>query len=432
MSPFRILVLGASGLIGNALAVDLQRRGFAVRGQARRFAPSQAMALNDAIVTPLLSRDDAALAGLLADADIVINCIGVLQGRDSDVIHRGFVARLAACCARSGKLLVHLSVPGDAATDRTAFSRTKRDGERAVAASGAAFIILRPGFVIAAAAYGGSALLRALAVLPLQLPRRESAAPFAATAMADLCATLAWIAARRQAGERHWGQSWDVMEAAPGTVGDMVEALRTHLDGPRSLLRLSGWLMAPGVLAGDAVALLGWRPPVRTTAIAEMRRGVAGDPRAWMAATGIVPMSAAQAVAAIPATVQEKWFARLYLLKALALVTLVLFWCASGIIALTAAFVPARAILLAHGFSFPAAHAVTIASSLVDIAVGLLIVRRATARSGLVLGILVSLGYMLGAAILTPDMWAEPLGALVKTFPAIVLMLVCVALLDDR
>jgi len=45
---------------------------------------------------------------------------------------------------------------------------------------------------------------------------------------------------------------------------------------------------------------------------------------------------------------------------------------------------------------------------------------------------LVSLGYMAGAAIVTPDLWSEPLGALVKTAPAIVLMLFCLAVWDDR
>lgn len=35
-------------------------------------------------------------------------------------------------------------------------------------------------------------------------------------------------------------------------------------------------------------------------------------------------------------------------------------------------------------------------------------------------------------AALTPDLWIEPLGALVKTGPAIVLMLVALLMLDNR
>ncbi len=430
----KIVVLGANGMIGQAVALDLLQRGFAVRGLARHFTAAQRAALAEAAVTaPLLSLLDGDLAALLVGADMVVNTIGILQGPESDRVHRAFAARLAMLCATAPqRLLVHVSIPGEARDDRTTYSRSKREGERAIADSGAPFVILRPGFVIATAAYGGSALLRALAALPFALPARESSARFAATAISDLCATVAHLAAAWRDGKRQWHETWDVMEEAPGTVGDIIAAFRRHNGGPAPLLSLPAWTLWPGTVAGDLVSRLGWKPPIRGTAMAEMRRGVVGNPKAWMAATGIVPRSARQAVAATPATVQEKWFARLYLLKALALVTLVIFWCVSGLIALTVAFAAARQTLLDHGFSFGLAQGVTIVSSLLDISVGLLIAFRRTSRLGLIAGILVSLGYMAGAAVLTPDIWIEPLGALVKTGPAIVLMLFCLALLDDR
>lgn len=427
-----IAILGASGLIGNALARDMQRRGFAVKALARHFAPAQRAALgSDAVETPLVTLAPDELARLLADCDIVVNTIGILQGAESEAVHHGFAATLAALCAASQKLLVHISIPGDAEDDKTLYSRSKRDGERAIAASGAPFVILRPGFVIATAAYGGSALLRALAALPLNLPARESTSRFTATAISDLCETLAVLVSRWRGGNRQWAHTWDVMERAPGTVGDIVVAFRAHNGGPKPLLTTPAFLLPLGAVAGDMAAWAGWKPPIRSTAMAEMRRGVAGDPQGWMADTGIMPLSAQQAVAATPASVQEKWFARLYLLKALALVTLVIFWCLSGLIALTVAFDHARQILLDHGWSFGLAHGVTIGSSLLDIGIGLLISVRRTSAAGLVAGILVSLGYMAGAAVLTPELWIEPLGALVKTGPAIVLMIFCLAMLDD-
>ena len=134
----------------------------------------------------------------------------------------------------------------------------------------------------------------------------------------------------------------------------------------------------------------------------------------------------------LPATVQERWFARLFLLKALVIGTLAVFWAVSGLIALTFAFSPAAAILTAHGFPPGLARAVTAITSLADIGVGLAIAVRRTCRAGLVAGIAVSLGYMAGAALLTPALWVEPLGALVETGPAIILMLVGLAILDDR
>jgi DoxX-like family len=71
-------------------------------------------------------------------------------------------------------------------------------------------------------------------------------------------------------------------------------------------------------------------------------------------------------------------------------------------------------------------------TSLMDISIGVLIAFRRTCATGLVAGILLSLGYMAGTALLTPDLWVEPLGALVKTGPAIVLMLVALPTLDNR
>jgi uncharacterized protein YbjT (DUF2867 family) len=430
--PF-VAVLGANGLIGHALSLDLKRRGVEMRGYARHFSSAQRDALGAAALeSSLPSLPQASLAKLLEDADLVINTIGILQGADSNDVHCGFVSRLAEVCAASEKLLVHISIPGQEQDDHTLYSRSKREGEHALMESGAPYVILRPGFVVAPAAYGGSALIRALAALPFDLPHREKQSPFAATAIADICETVARIITRWRGGEKGWRKSWDVMEEKPGRVGDIVAAFRTHLGGPGPWLGLPGWMLTLGGLAGDVTQWLGWKPPIRSTAIREMRRGVRGDPQIWMRDTGITPLTAREAVAAAPATVQERWFARLYLLKALALVVLVIFWCASGAIALTVAFAAARQILLQHGFSFGLAQDVSIVSSLLDIGVGLMIAFRRTCRAGLFVGILVSLGYMAGAAVLTPDLWAEPLGALVKTGPAIVLMLFCLALSDDR
>jgi NAD(P)-dependent dehydrogenase (short-subunit alcohol dehydrogenase family) len=95
-------------------------------------------------------------------------------------------------------------------------------------------------------------------------------------------------------------------------------------------------------------------------------------------------------------------------------------------------FPATKAILTSHGF--PPAIAVPFAAitSLMDMSIGVLIAFRRTCAAGLVAGIVLSLGYMAGTALLTPDLWIEPLGALVKTGPAIVLMLVALLTLDNR
>jgi uncharacterized protein YbjT (DUF2867 family) len=434
-----IAILGASGLIGHAVAISLQRDGFAVAAIARRFTETQKTDLAVAVESPVVGLEANALAALLSaqDADIVVNCVGVLQdggGGRTDAVHREFVARLLEALAARPRpvLLVHLSIPGAPEDDQTAFSRTKRQAEHLIAEARLPFVILRPGFVIAPAAYGGSALIRALAALPIRLAAHEAARPFAVTDVADIGRTIAWIARRWGEGEHQWDAVWDVMTREATTVGGVVDAFRSRFGGAKATVPMPSWLMGLGARAGDLAAHLGWRPPIRSTALREMRRGVSGDPQPWIAATGIEPTPLDGALRRLPATVQESWFARLYLLKALIIVSLVVFWVVSGLIALTVAFDAATAVLTSRGFQPGLAKAVTVTSSLVDIAVGIGIAFRKTCRIGLLAGIGVSILYMVGAAVMTPDLWVEPLGALVKTGPAIVLMLVALEILKDR
>jgi hypothetical protein len=329
--------------------------------------------------------------------------------------------------------LVHISIPGAAEADRTAFSRTKREAERLIAVFGVPHAILRPGFVVAPSAYGGSALLRALAAFPIDLPAAEAVTSFQPVAVEDIAATIAWLAGRDIDDKTADAVVWDLMQPQPVTLGGVVEQFRLCF-GTANIRRIAlpAFMLDLGARLGDLANRLGWMPPMRTTAIAELRRGVTGDPQPWMLATGIVPKTLSQAVGARSATIQDKWFARLFLIKPLVIASLVLFWVASGFIALVISYDAAAGILTAHAFPQAVVAPVTILTSLMDISIGVLIAFRRTCAAGLIAGMVASLGYMVGAAILTPDLWIEPLGALVKTGPAIVLMLVALLTLDNR
>ncbi|MBR0854967.1 SDR family oxidoreductase [Bradyrhizobium liaoningense] len=439
MSEPTILVLGASGLIGRFVTDDLRARGLRVVGAARSLSPAQTMSALD-IELPVLILDAAALTRLLREhaVDVVVNCLGVLQdgpGSDTNAVHRDFVGRLLQAMGDSGRAirLVHISIPGTAEADRTAFATTKREAERLIAASAIPHAILRPGFVVAPSAYGGSAMLRALAASPLDLPAAEMTAPFQPVAVEDIAATIAWLAARDIDDESVKAVRWDLMLSEPITMAGVVKQFR-RASGTAAWPRVAmpSFLLDLGAKIGDLASYLGWMPPMRSTAIAELRRGVRGDPSAWIAATGIAPKTLADTVGRHPATIQDKWFARLFLVKALIFASLVAFWVVSGLIALFVSYRAAAGILSAHNFPPALVDPITVGTSLMDMSIGVLIAFRRTAAIGLVAGIIASLGYMAGAAILTPDLWIEPLGALVKTGPAIVLMLVALLMLDNR
>jgi uncharacterized protein YbjT (DUF2867 family) len=427
------LVFGAAGLIGRFVTSDLRSRGFRVIGIARRFPAHRH---DDDVELSIMAMSVEALAELIRThkADVIVNCLGVLQdgpGSDTSDVHVGFVERLIGAIKQSGRdvCLIHVSVPGRDEDDRTPFSRTKREAERLIRASGLRHVILRPGLVIAPAAFGGSALMRALASMPFALAEAESRNPIAPVAIEDVAETIATVVDDSSvAGE---AATWELMQREPATTADVVGFFRRVLDGPKPLLTLPSGLLTIGARLGDLASRLGWTPPIRSTALAELRRGVTGDPTAWIAATGITPRSLAD-LALRPATIQDKWFARLYLIKALIIVALVMFWVVSGLIALTVSFGAAAAILSSHGFPRALVGPATAVSSLMDISIGIAIAFQRSCKAGLIAGIAVSLFYMFGAAALTPDLWLEPLGALVKTFPAIVLMLVALLVLDNR
>jgi uncharacterized protein YbjT (DUF2867 family) len=437
--PTHILVLGASGLIGRFVTDDLRARGFHVIGVARNLAASQRMKALD-LEMPLLAMGAPALAQLMRDhaVDVVVNCLGVLQdgpGSDTGAVHRDFVAHMLQAIPASGRAvrLIHISIPGAAEQDRTAFSTTKREAEALIATSGILHAILRPGFVVAPSAYGGSALLRALAALPIDLPADETARPFQPVAIEDIAATIAWLADRDIGDEAARAVSWDLMQPQGISLGGVIKQFRfAYGTGDLPRVTLPSFMLDLGAWCGDLANLFGWTPPTRSTAIAELRRGVSGDPTAWMEATGIVPKTLADTIGRRAATIQDKWFARLFLVKPLVIASLVLFWIASGFIALVISFPATIAILTSHGFPPAIATPFAAITSMMDMSVGVLIAFRRTCAAGLIAGIVLSLGYMVGCAILTPDLWIEPLGALVKTGPAIMLMLVALMIMDNR
>ena len=439
MGERTILVLGASGLIGRFVTDDLRAKGFRVVGVARSLSPAQTMSALD-IQLPILSLDASVLARLLREhaVDTVVNCLGVLQdgpGSDTNAVHRDFVARLLQAITDSGRAvrLVHISIPGAADSDQTAFATTKREAERLIGASGIPHAVLRPGFVVAPSAYGGSAMLRALAAFPLDLPDKEMATPFQPVAAEDISATIAWLATHDIDDASVKAVSWDLMQIEPLTMAGVIKQFR-HAFGTAGWPRIAmpSFLLDLGAKIGDFACRFGWTPPMRSTAIAELRRGVRGDPAAWVAATGITPKTLLETIGCHPAIIQDKWFARLFLIKPLIFASLVAFWLVSGFIALFVSYRAAAGILSAHNFPPALVDPITIGTSLMDVSIGVLIAFRRTAAVGLAAGILASLGYMVGAAILTPDLWIEPLGALVKTGPAIVLMLVALLMLDNR
>jgi hypothetical protein len=214
---------------------------------------------------------------------------------------------------------------------------------------------------------------------------------------------------------------------------DIVALFRKWMRWPEARkLPVPIWLAGFAYRLGDFVALLGWRPPVRTTAGKEMVRGAVGDDSAFRRMLGTAPRDIEAALTREPAGVQERWFARLYLLKPLVFGIFALFWIATGIISLGPGWQRGVALVMEGGTGETVARLAVVSGGLADILIGVLIAVRRTARLGLYAAFGISVAYAIIGTVLVPWMWFDPLGPMLKIGPIMVFNLVALAVLDDR
>lgn len=429
----QVLVIGATGLIGSAVVARLLDARHEVRAlarhtaRARRSQPDAAWVSFDIAGATRPEGWRSCLAGI----DAVVNCAGILQDSPSDStrgVHEDGVAALFAACERAGiRRVVHLSAIGIDRETPTDFSRTKRAGDEALTQRNLDWVILRPSVVLGAAAYGGSALFRGLAALPV-LPIMPDTGPLQVVQLDDVVATVLFFLDPAAPSRI----ALDLAGPERLAFAEIVGQYRAWLGWrkPR-IVTLPRWLGAALYRLGDIAGWLGWRPPLRSTARHEIRRGAVGDPRRWTEMTGIVPQSLSAALTRRPASVQERWFAGLYPLKPVVFVVYALFWIVTGLLSLGPGFWIGVDLMRRGGAGILSVPAV-IAGAVLDIAVGCAIAWRRTTRFGLWAALAVSLFYIAAGTLTTPFLWAEPLGPFVKIFPILVLNLVALAILEDR
>lgn len=157
-----VLVLGAGGQLGRELCAALRARGAHVVAAARDAAPG--------VLAADLARDEDLLHVVAVAAPAAVLNAAAYTAVDRAEDDPEAAARInahapgviARACARAGALLVHFSTDyvfdGRSArawreTDRAAplneYGRSKLDGERAVADSGAAHLVLRTSWLYA-------------------------------------------------------------------------------------------------------------------------------------------------------------------------------------------------------------------------------------------------------------------------------------------
>lgn len=429
----RVAVLGGYGLIGSACIRALKRDGNTVIGIGRSSSQGQRCDPSIDWITLDIARTTAdewraALEGI----DVVVNASGILQdgaGNSLKAIHETAVRTLAEALESTKTRFIQISAAGVSETASTAFFRSKARGDQALIGSNIDWIILRPTVVLSPQAYGGTAFLRACAAYPIITPKTLENCPMQTVSVTDVADAVTLAAS----GKIPTRTIADLTEGTQHSMREMLETIRRWQGFPtwKYGVRLPYPLIQLTAKCADALGWLGWRIPLRSTALKVMEDGVTGDPTTWINAGGSPCKSLDETLSDMPATTQDRWFSRLFLLLPVSVAILSAFWLLTGIIALFTKD-EAIALLLSHGFPETLATAIVICGSFIDIALGAAILIRRYARTACLGMAFMSVAYLVGGTIGAPDLWLDPIGPLLKILPSIGLALVTAAIIEER
>ncbi len=424
----KIAVTGGTGLIGSAVQAHLSSRGHLVVPMSRSAVSSIRHGIS---VDISKATSPAYWLPHLAGIEAVVNCAGVLQDGPADstsmVHHQGVANLFAACEQLKIRRVIHFSAIGVDRETPSAFSRTKLAGDKALMERDLDWVILRPSVVIGHQAFGASALMRGLAALPV-VPIMPNTGPLQIVLLEDVIRTVDYFlqpgAPSRQIVELVGPDRYSFAEV----VARFRQWYRWR---PAREIRLPQFVNNALYRCGDMISFLGWRPPVRSTAQLEIARGAVGD-IGQMERLRLHPKSLSDFLAAEPASVQERWFARIYLLKPIAFIVLCLFWLSTALVSLGPGWDYGIGLMGEGGVEGTAAAVTVIAGALADLVIGLAIAYRPTSRYGLYAAIAISFAYAIIGTILVPRLWADPLGPMLKIWPIIVMHFAALAILEDR
>jgi NADH dehydrogenase len=150
-----VALIGGSGFIGSHLVNALVDLGKNVRIATRRRSNAAHLTLLPVDVLETDVQDPVKLAAFVAEADAVINLVGVLHGRRGDPYgpefaraHVELPRKIAAACEAKGvRRLIHMSAIGADAEGPSMYLRSKGDGEKLVRESGLDWTIFRSSVV---------------------------------------------------------------------------------------------------------------------------------------------------------------------------------------------------------------------------------------------------------------------------------------------
>ena len=429
----KILVTGADGFIGSAVVDALAQSGHEILAcvhvaSARSDSPEVRRV---AIELRHAHREDLWLP-LLDGIAAVVNCAGILRepmtGDFERILCLAPRALASACRERGGVKFVQVSALGEAADGPFITSRHRFDAE--LLAMEIPATVIRPSVVLSTrGSHGGTSLLRAMAATPFVvfLPG-DGSQKLQPVLLEDLAAMVVRCVQPSVATGR-------LLYA----VGPSVITLRQYLAAVRGWLGIPepvfvpvpGWMVGIAVWVGEHVGA----GPLGKTIAGMLERGNVAPPNAWeemREATGVRSRSVVDTLRTAPSFAQDRWHARLYLLRPVIRVTLAAIWIVSGLAGLLATPPEAAPFVEPLGVPVDFQAPLVMAASLLDIVLGIAILTRRGegAATGLMFVSVVAYTALLGLA--SPSLWLAPMGGLLKNLALLALLPVYAAIRGRR
>lgn len=425
----RILITGANGFIGASLVAYLLQQGHSITCCVRDVAATKGRFPSATVIACDFNTDITLADWLprLVDIDAVINCAGVLIGSAkqniANIHYHAPLALFNACEQLAIKRVLHISALGVEDGPELDYVTSKRALDRALAALKLSSCILRPSLIYASGAYGGTALLRALSALPFFIPLIGTGdSRFQPLAMFDLVRIVEHFLHNEQTG----------IINAVGPEAVSIKHILVHLRqwlGFKTVPTLSIPLSLIQCLAklGDATGT----EPLNSVSLRMTLHENIADPKPLQTLLPFTLSPFTQGLQYYPSQTQDRWQAKLYFLRPLLKISLVLLWLFSGIIPLLN---PSNAnhLLVSAGFTPAVVPWVRTLTCLWDIflALGLLFAFKPKLMG--ILQLLTVISYTVAASFMLPYLWLDPLAPLLKNIPILLTIAVWLAIHDRR
>lgn len=425
-----ILVTGAGGFIGTQVTAALLRRGHQVTAAVRNPAPFAARFPDVRCLQCDFAKDLSVEAWRprLAKVDAVINTVGIIRETRKqrfDHLHTRTPVALFRACEEAGvRQVIQISALGADEGAETAYHRSKRAADDALATMDLDWVILRPSIV-----YGNGArsmaLFGALAALPLTPLIGKGDQLIAPIHVDDLArAVLRCVEDGRGTRRR-------IDLAGPEAISFLQTCarLREWLGlGPLRPVhlpyRVAHWLARLGPLLGAEL--------LNHDNLRMLRRGNYADATAIGEEFGFMPRSLDQVLRSQAAGTAQRWHLGLYFMPTLLRWSIAATWVVTGLVS---AFVypieESYALLASVGISGALAPWSLYTAACLDIVLGVATLTRRWLRPALAIQFLVMLGYTALISTFLPEYWLHPFGPMLKNLPLAAAML-CLWIMERK